>query len=533
MADAVVQAPGGDYRDVDILALIPFKVQGQISKTDKPFRMFDTAELAKYQENKDGQFGAFYLYNTFTMMTGTASFLVYAKAKASSEDKGYNGSLLMELPLTNEPSGISFKPDPICSSTAVPAAADALAKGLTRVANAQAGGKKWSDSKDAVLEALYQNFIGQGNDDDYMIMAGSSANVKAHVCALRDVLDSHNYANGSEEAALKTTILSLIDTEVLSLVNAQETADDYPASLGLPDGAAALCWKATASAFEPQLQTTTKAPVNTITRYCYPPELFYFANSRICTSEQTEKKESYYQSERTWADLLKQYEYKRGIIQSSTKAAAIVSPLQYAVAQLQVTMSAESSQLKDRYGHVVNLTSTAFPLTGMIVCNQHSLGFDFKPEGAETHADDCFIYDSQVRKADGTPYYLSTSQQTVPSTLVLQNYDGETVTVILEFRNDSGVAFQGKEGIVYPETKFYLIGRINPADGSGSEVDSDVRKRVFTQDHITKVNMIVGSVQSLPNAYNVLPDVLGGRLEVGIELTPKWTQATTTTVILE
>ena len=99
------------------------------------------------------------------------------------------------------------------------------------------------------------------------------------------------------------------------------------------------------------------------------------------------------------------------------------------------------------------------------------MGFDFKPvleNGAASHADDHFIYDSQV----GSSCCLSsTVDHVIPSTLVLQTYDSgegddgneaEEVTIALEFRNDSGEEFRGKGGVSYPGTKFYLMGKINP-----------------------------------------------------------------------
>jgi hypothetical protein len=121
--------------------------------------------------------------------------------------------------------------------------------------------------------------------------------------------------------------------------------------------------------------------------------------------------------------------------------------------------------------------------------------------------------------------------------LVLQSYDtgegdgyneAEEVTIALEFRNDSGTDFRGKGGVIYPGTKFYLMGKIDPT--KGTTTDENARGRVFTQDYITTITT---SVNSLANAYNVLPNMLGGRLELGVELTPNWIQAETDNVILE
>ena len=127
----------------------------------------------------------------------------------------------------------------------------------------------------------------------------------------------------------------------------------------------------------------------------------------------------------------------------------------------------------------------------------------------------------------------------IPSTLVLQTYDtgegsdkkgSEEVTIVMEFLNQSGQAFAGKNCIIYPDTKFYLIGKANPLEATSAGAAPEAMGRVFTQDHVTTVNT---KVQSLANAYNVLPDLIGGRLELGVELVSSWVQAETTNVILK
>ena len=118
---------------------------------------------------------------------------------------------------------------------------------------------------------------------------------------------------------------------------------------------------------------------------------------------------------------------------------------------------------------------------------------------------------------------------------MLQTYPNEEVTIALEFRNDSGTDFRGKGGVIYPGTKFYLLGKIKPEEISqesqaSTEIPDDVKTRVFTRDYVTTVST---KVESLANAYNVLPNILGGRLELGVTLTPDWIQAETTNVLLE
>ena len=112
---------------------------------------------------------------------------------------------------------------------------------------------------------------------------------------------------------------------------------------------------------------------------------------------------------------------------------------------------------------------------------------------------------------------------------MLQSYDGEPVKIILEFENKSGSQFYGmNQQIIYPGTRFYLVGEIDPSDGTGGDTTS--AGRVFTKDYTTLVNV---TVASLAKAYNVLPNILSSNLEIGVETTPQWIAATPTTVIME
>lgn len=573
MANEVVQdqTNGRSYRGLGTVYLIPFAVSGeQITSSDHPSRLLQDAVLMTASD-KTGDYGGFYLYNVFTLVRGINAFLVYAKAgnagKAANStlsppsgvsDKAYFGSL--QLPDLTYPdlAQIRFRPDPIYTETNPPAKAQLLAEYLTDIAEATGNGISWSNSTDATLKGYFLNFTGQENGIN-LVMAGSSLNVAKHVQSLYDQMSTLTYDEGSDEKDLVADILDRIKNykaeynpesfTVEGKLTALE-ASVYPASLGLPDGAAALQWaeieKNNVKKYEfvPQTQTTTTASINTITRYCYPPELFYYANSRINTSNEAVN-ESDYTGATDWSALLaSKYKNQNAMVTGNTQAIAVQQPLQYAVGRLKMSMQAETTtgNLKDAADKDVTLTDTSFPLTGVIICNQHPVGFDFKPvlnEGAASHAEDGFIYDTQV----GTNY-LTTTETNIPSTLVLQSYDtgegennadAEEVTIALEFRNNSGQNFKGKGGVIYDGTKFYLIGKIKREDISqesqlSTDIPDDVKTRVFTRDYITIVST---KVQSLANAYNVLPDLLGGRLELGVELTTKWIQAETTNVILE
>jgi hypothetical protein len=155
------------------------------------------------------------------------------------------------------------------------------------------------------------------------------------------------------------------------------------------------------------------------------------------------------------------------------------------------------------------------PLTGVIIGGQHTVGYNMKPQGEQTDVDGRFIYETNIVPGETKSI----------NTLVLQSYDNEKVPIILEFENNTGNAFTGKDGTVYPKTRFYLIGMIDPA-GKGT---GDYAGRVFTQDYTTTMSM---NVTSLAKAYTCMPDLLAPRLEVGVQIVTHWIQSTTTNVEL-
>jgi hypothetical protein len=220
-----------------------------------------------------------------------------------------------------------------------------------------------------------------------------------------------------------------------------------------------------------------------------------------------------YKNEGTWTVVLGTYFNNGSSVTSTTKSVAVTSPVEYAVAQLKVTIKA-SATLQDASTTPQSI-SILFPLKGVIVCGQRPVDYEFK-QADKSDANVKFIYDSQVN--DGC--YLTTTKTDACQTLVLQSYDGEDVNIILEFENKSGRSFKCVDGTVYPDTRFYLIGEIDATTGTGTKPDGI--NRVFTKDYITEVNM---QVVSLAKAYNVLPNILSSNLEIGVMTTPKWIAA--------
>ena len=491
------------FSKMDKLVAIPFHTSGvKVEATDEP--LIDLVGLDEDDMTKeyDAEKYNTYYVDRCNLMTGTNRMLVYGKAtKPSTTNPAVYGELSALPTIRKKTADIQFSLTSIRESTEAHADATALANYMTAIANTTG----WSTTTDPILKSYYLDFIRMGSEGAGL-MSGAAVNIKAFVAALKALL------TGSD--ALSTAIKTNIDA------NSTIASNTYPRSLGLPDGAAAIRWMG--SQFEVKTTTTQLDNINGINRYTYPAELMFFADSPIRTSAEEVTKKNYQDNTKTWSAFLDEYYNGSTAVNTNTKAVAVENPIQYGVAKLDLTLTGMSATLKDaKEETVTNANMTTMPLTGVIIGGQHTVGFNMKPQGEQTDVDGRFIYETTV---DATNY---TTEGYKTSTLVLQSYNDEKVPVILEFQNNTGQAFTGKDGTVYPNARFYLIAMIDPADKK--EEGKDYTNRVFTQDYITTMSM---RVTSLAKAYTCMPDLLAPRLEIGVQVVTKWIQATTTNVEL-
>ena len=493
MSDEITQQTG--FRHIVDQKFLPFDTQGKIGLGEQSLGRYLTAIPENQNDNQ-----TYYYYfedRAVDIPLGTASFLCYAKA-SPDQDKFINGSVTATVaPVKPKTSDIEFSPEQIYTEkddndkVKVDAEATAIASYLTDIANIiKAASGENSDN--------FRYFVNEGRP-----LASSSANVERLAA----------WATSKEYTGITT----------------YASDNDYPANISLPDGAAVVKWNTTNKAFEPQVETTTETNINSLDRFIYPAELYYYANSRIKTSENSLK--SVYSEKDTWESVLGEYEYDDGIMENSIHSVAIKDPLTYAVGCLQIGIVAGNS-LTDAAGVTITLndgtggTEATFPLTAVFVSGQYAQNFDFTPKDG----DERIIYDKTITPSMSMGAAQSTTPTTAtPSTytntLVLQSKDATDVRFALEFENNSGQDFEGRNGTVFNGTKFYLVGTIEVPNG---ETD-DYKKRVFTKGYTT-----VGTVRitSLEEAYTYLPDLLDPRLEVGIKLITNWIQSSTTNVPL-
>ena len=533
MTDDIVQV-NGNFRGIQRLNIIPFQTRGKIGMNDHPSYFagisYESYPATTGKEN-------FRYYDKVYLSIGVASFLTYGRTTPSTVNatEAYNGSMLTklsgqtvtELPdrVPVPPAELSFELEPIYNEATLPEDAMTIAQYLTHIANARG----WKGATNEELSILYQNFISWNPsvDKTYPI-AGSTANVRAHVAQLlatvNKALTDHRFTADSPEEGILQTIKSTIEAE-------PDIPDNYPGSLGLPDGAAVLLWDWAADenngAFVPQAEVTIDANINEIDRYAYPAELYYYGNSEIHTSNE-DVDSTDYSSKNSWADVLAQQYTDGTVVTANTKSVAITEPMQYAVARLDGKVRAYTATLPTAANGVsVTVGDDTFPITGILVSGQYPQNFDFTPKYDDESIDkELFIYDNDLRAGGAVPC-LTTAGMTNPfRTLVLQSHDYEKVTIILELQNN-GEDFEGENGTVYHGTKFYLVGKVDVEDAVDHEGTQDYKRRLFTKDYITQLGM---QVETLEHAYNVMPNIQVGRLQIGVKIDMDWIQATPQTI---
>ena len=497
MSDEKTQQPNTSFRGIQDLVILPFGIQGTIGEDSEPlpgmtYDMHPNETVIKnYFDDRNVK-----------IPFGTASFLCYARAAKTlanetptPEENFENGSITASGLDAQTPntSTFSFAPKVIYTTTTtvnetvtptVHAKATAIANYLTDIAQAIP-----EENHDFFLQ-----FINNGHP-----VAASSTNV--------------------------TKLEAWATTNGITLPTPRpEGLSDYPSVISLPDGAAVVKWNFTEKKFEPQPVTTTEANVNSLNRFVYPAELWYYANSRIKTSTEAQK-EKY--NQQNWSDVLASYDTDNGVIDYQTKSVAIKDPLSYAVGCLRIGLVV-SSTMKDANDQTITLSANSFPLTAVFVSGQHAQAYNFT---AKNDNNELIIYDNQMPDNVSMGGAIAThpdedTPQKYVNTLVFQTKDGENVRFALEFTNNSGVDFMGTNGIVFAGTKFYLIGTIKVLPGIQTD---DWKKRAFTKNYTTQGTV---RISSLSQAYTYLPDLLDPRLEIGIRLVPNWIQSTPTNVPL-
>lgn len=543
MGDAEVQS-SDNFRGIDNINLIPFAKTSAIASSDVRLGSNITlpASSAAGHDNvyengaaKDPDHAT--VYANVSVPVGTASFLFYGKAIdntaataiSSDADKHKFGTLTAEG-LSSEPSAIKFTPIQIYTVTNADAKATALADYLTSIAKTSitvdGAAVAWSATNNAnnTIYPLYQQFI--------KIETGSSASVRA---ALQTIYESlKNNTDAMSKAVIESIKKDGNATITGDVVTLKTDLQGFPGNLEtpIPDGCALVKWNDSSNKFEANLSGTsatgqmTQKPSDLV----YPANLQYYANTTLKTSDTDQS--SAYDGNNSWAQILDQYTTGTAV-GPTTRSVALTNQIQYAVGRLDVTVKAGASTLKDREGKEINITNDSkpsFPISAVLVGGQKQVGFDFTPASSSTT--EYTIYDNAVPDTWASAGVTS-SESDANHTLVLADAANTSVNIAVEFTNNSGSEFVGKDGIIGKGAKFYLLATLDPSKAAEEEkakTGSQVFKQDFTTNAKLTINANTGTVsgsttiydKGLANAYNVLPDLRTPKLSLGMSVNLEW-----------
>jgi hypothetical protein len=499
------------------------------------------------------------VYTNITVPTTTSHFLFYGQAKESGS-KAVNGALTVaglygseDSYIFTTPQNVTFTPVGIYndqqSTAKTQVGTDVIAllnSLLSTTDNGEITGNKWSAYTDGTLEQaqlkdLYEAYIDLTTGSSYSV-AAMLVDLYASLGGLTQTADGTN--GKTMAAALRTAIAAGFDGEV---TEANFKKSGYPGNLGLPDGAAKLTFNDTNEEFSLSADpnNTGNYPINpagsitvtSYTDYVYPANLQYFVKSDIVTSAQQQS--GNFDGKTTWAQCCALYNGTS--VSATTKSVALTKEIQYGVGNLKIIVNkllkeAENpTKYYDSKGEVIDLSETTpFTLTGVLVGGQGQVGWNFTPSAAGSMT----IYDNQINSAN-----LGTTTETSVGVPGAQNYtlgletvdydsddQNSVISFALEFQNNTGKDFMGRDGLIPAGGKFYLAGNLDPSHPV--EAVTGVRS-VFKQDYMTTATITIApgtlagdglsATGGFAEATNGVPDLRTPQSEVCFSINLQWT----------
>lgn len=378
----------------------------------------------------------------------------------------------------------------------------------------------------AILQNLYNNFV--------KLKAGSEASV---IRAIEDLKAAVNTQKLTDFTALTEVIENKCTTRGLSYVNG------FPRNLGLPDGAAVLKFNSDSKEFAYE-EVTTGIPTGgnlvdhkTIT---YPSELAYFVSSPVKTSA-SKSKLNELPDYKAWLDNTEQWRGYEEVVKSNTTLVVLKEPVQYGVACLKSKIKCAKASLEDNAKKIIEsaanntltVPTNGIEVKGILIGGQpQGVEWNFEPASNAT-------FDHTIYDRDMNPGIVAQTSDSKPNyTLVLDNKNSSTadskqsmVYVTVELENNMG-DFYGAEGLIPKDTRFYLVGQLDPNASAGVNKPSGTAEtldHVFIKDHTTIANFTITSLQ---NAYNHIPDMRTSKINVGLAVDLKWESGITFSVDL-
>lgn len=541
MTDEMTQQ-SGNFRGISDIVLQTFNGDPSTAGNTEATRIIEIGTDANaYAQDEYRK-----LYRDIEIPVGTNHILFYGRATRKSGDTDFKagkitdkGEKKTEKTLAN----LSHELTAISNNADFTTDADAskIITALNNIANAKVTDDDGTDytwanignvfTLPTWLTAHEKEFLKTRYNKFTALKAGSKTSVVAFINNLKTALAGETTTGEPIHADKKLTKEIYKQCET-ALNDIQDI--NFPGKYNLPDGVATLTWISGESRFAYNAPETELFGTGNSIKYnkiCYPAELSYFVSTKTMVSDKDMSNLSEFPSYTDWtkpagADWSNK-NFDEKAVENSTRTVGLKAPVQYSVAVLKSTVRCDAATLKDNAKQAgsldedqqISVPTDGFKVTGILIGGQPaSVDWKYEPKATgESFANT--IYDNVM---NGAPMYAKneTSASNANYTLVFDNKKSDTqspVYVTIELENNSGQAFYGKDGIIQKNTKFYLVGQLNP-NKTGLTNPNSVN-RVFVQDYVTTANF---NITDLKSAYNYIPDLRTSGINVGLAVDLDW-----------
>ena len=537
MTDEMTQQSGKPFRGISDIVLLTFNGNPSTAGNTEATSIIDIGTDANaYAHDEYSK-----LYRDIEIPVGTSHMLFYGRATRKSGDTDFQAGKITDVGTkTTEKvlANISHELTPINSTAnfTTDTDADKIINALNAIANA-----KVQDGKDYTWAAIgtetplpswltenEKKFLAARYTEFTSLKAGSKTSVVEFIKNLQTALVGET---GATTIPAERKLTKEIYDKCGEALTAIESID-FPGKFNLPDGVATLNWTTGGFAYNTPENVTigTGNSVN-YKKICYPAELSYFVNTTTMVSDKDMSNLSEFPAYNDWTNPTGANwtgkSFSESAVENTTRTVGLKDPVQYSVAVLKSTVRCNTATLEDnakeaggfKANQSITVNDNSFPVTGILIGGQPA-SVDWKYEPASSETFENTIYDNVM---NGSPMYAKYASE-VPTvgnyTLVFDNKKTgaeNSVYVAIELTNNSGQAFYGKDGIIQKDTKFYLIGILDP-NKEGLPKPAGVN-RVFVQDYVTTANF---KIKDLKSAYNCIPDLRTSGINVGLAVDLSW-----------
>lgn len=536
MTDEMTQQ-SNNFRGISDIVLLTFNGNPSTAGNTEATRIIEIGTDANaYAHNEYSK-----LYRDIEIPVGTSHMLFYGRATRKSGDTDFQAGKIKDVGTkTTEKvlANISHELTPINSTANFTTDTEAakIINALNDIAKA-----KVTDGKDYTWATIgnettlptwltenEKKFLAARYNEFTKLKAGSKTSVVEFIKSLKTALVGET---GEPTIPAERKLTKEIYDKCVAALGAIESIN-FPGKFNLPDGVASLSWIAGESKFAYNApENVTIGTGNSINyqKICYPAELSYFVNTTTMVSDKDMSNLNDFPAYNDWTNPTganwtgKNFDEKA--VENSTKTVGLRAPVQYSVAVLKSTVRCNAATLEDNAKEAgsfdknqqISVPTNGFKVTGILIGGQPA-SVDWKYEPASTGSFDNTIYDKEMNGSMAAKNETSASNANY--TLVFDNKKSDTqspVYVTIELENNSGQAFYGKDGIIQKDTKFYLVGQLNP-NKEGQAKPTGVN-RVFMQDYVTTANF---NIKNLKDAYNCIPDLRTSGINVGLAVDLSW-----------